>query len=192
MAKSRKKRKTSRRRWLSFFLFLLTAAVVFTGRQDLLWGLQGYLLDRIDFVRVESPSDLPSGSGGPSRPALVVGIPDYKNQVRFPYERKILTCYRVVGFENRLCVCTEEELKAPEAIGEVIQSRTVRGRLEGLAGSPLEDRLRRLFWRASSIRLEENAFLLTEDPSPLPSLFKLGLLCLCLILCCFFAFRVIQ
>ena len=192
MGKSRKKRKTSRATWVSFLLFLVTGAVVFLGRHELLWGLKGYLLDRIDFLRIESHSDLPGQSEGHVRPAVVKGIPDYKNEVRFPYKKKILTCYRMVGFENRLCVCSWKGLRAPKAIDEVIQSHTVRGRLEAFHGSPLEDRLHRLFLRVGSIRLEGNAFLLFEDRFPRPPLIKVGFLCTCLILCCFFACKVIK
>ena len=192
MARDRKKRRTSYRRIVSFALFLVTAAVLFVGRHEVLWGIQGYLLDHIDFFRIESEADLVRLSGTRGHPAEVVGIPDYKNMVRFPYEKKILTCYRMVGFENRLFVCKWNGLARPKAIDEIIQNRTVRGKLGGLNRSPLEDRLRRVFLRAGNIGVAEDAFLLLEDRRPLPSVLEVGFLSLCLILCCFFAYRVIK
>ena len=192
MAKSRKKAKASGRRVVSLILFLAVAGVFFWGRHELLWGLKGYLLDRIDFLRIESQSALPPSSVLRVGPAEVVGIPDYKNALRFPYKNKILTCYRMVDFGNRLCVCTEKGLATPKAIDEIIKEHTIRGRLEGLMKSPLGDSLRGLFLKTAGIRLAEDALLLYEDPMPLPSKVKVGFLALCAILCCFFAYRLIK
>ena len=192
MAKSRKKAKASGRRVVSLVLFIAVAGVLFWGRHELLWGLKGYLLDRIDFLRIESQSALPPSSALRVGPAEVVGIPDYKNALRFPDRDKILTCYRMVDFGNRLCVCTEKDLAPPKAIGEIIKDRTIRGRLESLRKSPLGDSLRRLFLKTAGIRLAEDALLLHEDPTPLPSEVRVGFLAFCAILCCFSAYRLIK
>lgn len=193
MAKSKKKKKKPpRRRFLLMLLFIMAAGVVFWGRHELLWGLKGYFLDEIDFYRIGSQSDLPPSAKGHVGPAEIVGIPDYKNVPRFPNEGKTLTCYRMVDFGNRLVVCTDTGLKRPEAIDEIIKERTIRGRLESLKKSQLNDSLRRIFLKTGSIRLAEDAFLLYEDPKPLPSKARLGLLASCLILCCFFAYRLIK
>ncbi len=191
-----KKKKTKRRisptRATFFLLFLASAAVVLWDHQALVQGLRGYLLGRIEYDRIESRGDLPSGAEGGARAAEVIGIPDYKHVYRFPYEGVILTCYRIVDFGNRLCVCSDKGLARPEAIDEVIRKRTLRGRLEPLAKSPLRHRVRRVFLRGGKIRLPEDAFLLREDPTPLPSLSRLALPVTCLLLCCLFAYRVIK
>jgi hypothetical protein len=191
MAKSKKK-KPPRRRFILMLLFIMAAGVVFWGRHELLWGLKGHLLDEIAFYRIESQPDLPPSAEVRERPAEVVGIPDYKNVPRFPYQGKTLTCYRMVDFGNRLVVCADKGLKRPEAIDEIIQERTIRGRLASLKKSQLNDSLRRIFLKTGSIRLAEDAFLLYEDPKPLPSKVKLSLFASCLILCCFFAYRLIK
>jgi len=98
----------------------------------------------------------------------------------------------MVDFGNRLCVCTGKGLSRPKAIDEIIKDRTIRGRLEGLKRSPLDERLRRIFLKVGGIRLAEDAFLLFEDRSPLPSVPKVCFLSFCLILCCFFGYRVIK
>ena len=192
MAKSRKKAKTSGRRLVSLILFLAVAGVLFWGRHEILWGLKGYLLDRIDFLRIESQSALPPSSFLRVGPAEVVGIPDYKNALRLPDKDKILTCYRMVDFGNRLCVCTGKDLVPPKAIGEIIKERTIRGRLEGLGKSPLGDRLRGSFLVTAGIRLAEDALVLYEDPTPLPSRVRAGLFAFCAVLCCLFAYRLIK
>jgi hypothetical protein len=193
MAKARKNRKkTARRRFSWLVLFLLAAGFVFWGRGDLLWGLKGYLLDEIDCLRIRSESDLPPSAEARVRPAEVVGIPDYKNAPRFPNAGMTLTCYRMVGFGNRLCVCTERGLASPNAIGEIIKARTIRGRLVPLKKSRLNDSVRRIFLKTGSIRLAEDVWLLYEDPTPLPSKGKLGFLAFCAVLCCFSAYRLIK
>ena len=195
MAKSRKKKKKTRparHRLVSLMLFLAAAGILFWARQDLLWGIKGYLLREIDYCRIRSEADLPPRSGAGACPAEVVGVPDYKNVPRFPNEGVILTCYRMVGFGNRLCVCSEKGLAKPKAITEIIKSRTIRGRLETLQKSVLNTSLRRHFLKAGNIRLAEDAFLLTEDDRPLPSRGKMGLLAGCAFLCCFFAWRLIK
>jgi hypothetical protein len=192
MSKSKKKKKRPWRRSVLLVLFLVTAGFLFWGRHELLWGIQGYLLDRVEFFRVADQSDLPVPADTRPRPAEIVGIPDYKNVLRFPYKDEILTCYRMVDFGNRLCVCTEKGLTRPKAIDEIIKERTIRGRLERLEQSPLEDRLRRVFMKAGSIRLADGAFLLSEDRFPRPSILRVGFLCFCLILCCFSAYRLIK
>jgi hypothetical protein len=192
MAKSRKKTKASGGRVVSLILFLAVAGVLLWGRHELLWGLKGYLLDRVDFLPIESHSDLPPSSVFRVVPAEVVGIPDYKNALRFPDKDKILTCYRMVDFGNRLCVCTDKDLTPPKAIDEIIKERTIRGRLEGLGKSPPGNRLRGLFLKTAGIRLKEDAVVLYEEPTPLPSKVQVGLLAFCAILCCFFAYRLIK
>ena len=194
MAKARKKKKKKefRARLVPFVLFLIAAGLVFCGRHELLWGVKGYLLDEIDFYRIESQSDLPPSGESRVRPAEVVGIPDYKNTPRFPTEGRTLTCYRMVNFGNRLCVCTERGLASPKAIDEIIKVRTLRGRLESLTRSPMDESLRGIFLKTGSIRLAEDAFLLYEDPTPLPSKVKTGFLSFLLILCCLSAYRLIQ
>ena len=192
MVKPRKKKKTARQRFSSLVLFFL-AGVVFWGREDLLWGLKGYLLDETDYLRIRSESDLPAQSGVRGQPAEISGIPDYKNVVRFPYDGKTLTCYRMVGFRNRLIVCSDRGLKRPEAIDEIIKERTIRGSLETLSKSPLEDRLRKdLNEPGAGIRVRDDAFLLSEGKAPLPSPVTLGVLIFCMIACCFFAYRLIK
>jgi hypothetical protein len=191
MAKARKK-KGSRGRLASLAVFLIAAGVVLYGRSDLLWGIRGYALDRIDFVRIERESDLPSGWGDRGRPAEVEGIPDYKNALRFSHAGKSLACFRMVDFGNRLVVCSDEGLKPPQAIDEIIRERRVRGRLERLGRSPLDDRLRKMFLQQGNIRLREDAFLLSEDEKPLPSPVRVGVLVFCLMVCCFSAYRLIQ
>jgi hypothetical protein len=192
MARAGKKKEASRRRFVYLLLFLAAAGAVFFGRREFLWGLKGYVLDEIEFLRIQSQSDLPPRSEAGPRPAEVVGIPDYKNALRFPYKGKILTCYRMVDFGNRLCVCTGKGLASPKAIDEIIKDRTIRGRLESLKRSPLDESLRRVFLKFGGIPVEEDAFLLYEDPSPLPSAWRVCLLSLCLLLSCFFAFRLIR
>jgi hypothetical protein len=193
MAKAgkKKKKKKPRGRLVPFVLFVFAAGIVFFGRHELLWGLKGYLLGEIDFYRIESQSDLPASAGARVRPAEVAGIPDYKNAPRFPYEGRTLTCYRMVDFGNRLCVCTDKGLARPKAIDEIIKVRTLRGRLESLTKSRMNDSLRRLFLKTGSIRLAEDAFLLCEDPKPLPSKVKVSFFAFCAILCCLSAYRII-
>jgi len=192
MARARKKKRRSARKLASFAIFLVSAGVAFYGRYDLLWGGKGYLLGRIDFYRIENQSDLPSPSDSRVRPAKVVGIPDYKNSVRLPYNGKTLTCYRMVDFGNRLVVCSDKGLVKPRAIDEIIKERTIRGRLERLSRGPLEVRLRQDFQGLGGIRVQDDAFVLCEDKSPLPSPVKFGAFTLCLILCCFSAYRLIK
>lgn len=192
MAKVRKKQKKSRGRLIPFVLFLIASGLVFLGRHELLWGVKGYFLDEIDFDRIESQSDLPPSAEARARPAEVEGIPDYKNAHRFQNEGRALTCYRMVNFGNRLCVCTEKGLAKPKAIDEIIRVRTVRGRLESLTKSRMNDSLRRIFLETGSIHLAKDAFLLSEDPRPLPSKVKVGLLSFCVILCCLSAYGLIK
>jgi hypothetical protein len=193
MAKAkRKKKKKPRGRLLPFVVFLVAAGFVFVGRHELLWGLKAYLLDEIDFHRIESQSDLPPSEPARVRPAEVAGIPDYKNTPRFPYEGKTLTCYRMVNFGNRLCVCTDKGLAKPKAIDEIIKVRTLRGRLESLNKSRMNDSLRRIFLKTGNIRLAEDAFLLYEDPKPMPSTGRVGFFAFCAVLCCLSAYRLIK
>ena len=191
MVKAKKKEKPVLRRFSSLVLFLLAAGFVFWGRGALLWGFKGYLLDEVDFYRIESESDLPPPGDDHVRPAEVVGIPDYKNAPRLPYQGETLTCYRMVDFGNRLVVCADKGLKRPEAIDEIIKERSIRGRLERLNKSQMNNSLRRIFLKVGSIRLAEDGFLLYEDPKPLPSKVKVGFFVSCLILCCFFGYRLI-
>ena len=192
MAKARKKKKKSRGRLVPFLFFLIAAGLLFWGRHELLWGAKGYLLDEIDFYRIEGQLDLPSSAETRVRPAEAVGIPDYKNAPRFPNEGRSLTCYRMVNFGNRLCVCTDKGLARPKAIDEIIKVRTIRGRLEDLTKSRINDDLRRVFLKSGGIHLAQDAFLLYEDPAPLPSKAKVGFLAFCGILCCLSAYRLIK
>ena len=184
--------KTSGRKLTFLILFLLAGGAIFWGRHDLVWGLKGYLLDEIDYLRIQSETDLPPVSRARTRPAEISGIPDYKHAFRVPYKGKILTCYRMVGFENRLCVCTEQGLAEPKAIDEILRERTLKGRLEVLGKSPMAESLRRLFLKTGGIRVAEDAYLLTEDRSPLPSKEKLGFLAFCVVVCCLSAYRLIK
>jgi hypothetical protein len=192
MARARKKKKGPRGRLASLAVFLIAAGVVLYGRGDLLWGFKGYILGRIDFVRIEKESDLPSAWAGSEAPAEVEGIPDYKNVLRFPHTGKSLACFRMVGFGNRLVVCSDEGLKPPQAIDEIIKERRIRGRLERLGRSPMDDRLRTLFRQQGDIQVREDAFLLSEDEAPLPSPVGLGVFVFCLVVCCLSAYRLIK
>lgn len=192
MAKAQKNKRGRGRRLLSFVLFLVSAGLLFMGRHELLWGAKGYLLNRIDFLEIEGESDLPPASEARARPAEVAGVPDYEHSLRLPHEGSTLTCYRMVGFGNRLVVCSRKGLKRPEAIDEIIKERVIRGRLERLGDGPLDDRLRRMFQESGKIRLPSEGFLLTEEQAPLPSPVRLGFLALCLILCCLSAYGLIQ
>jgi hypothetical protein len=193
MARSRKKRNgTGRGKVVALILFVIGGGALFWGRHELMWGLKGYVVGKIDFLEVEDEEGLPAPSEVQVRPTEAMGIPDYKNPIRFPYEGKTLTCYRMVGFRDRLVVCSDKGLKRPEAIGEIIKERSIRGRLERLNKSQMNDSLRRIFLKASSIRLAEDAFLLYEDPAPLPSKVKVGFLAFCVVVCCFSAYRLIK
>jgi hypothetical protein len=192
MAKSQKRGKGSRGRLLSLVVLLLAAGVFVWGRHDLVRGVRAYLLDGIDYLHVEQRSDLPLPSDFLPCPAEVNGIPDYEHLLRFPHQGSTITCYRMVGFENQLVVCSYKGLRRPEAIVEIIRERSIRGRLTRLGKSPLEDRLRRGFRKAGNIRIREEAFLLLEEDSPFPSRVRLGILAACLILCCLSAYRLIK
>ncbi len=192
MGKRCKKDGTSTKRGFQFVLFLLAAGVVFWGRQELLWGIKGYFFDRIDYFSVKRQSSLPLPADPLPRAAKVIGIPDYKHAVQFSSGSENLTCYRMVDFENRLVVCSTKGLKRPEAIDEAIQERTIRGRLERFGRGPSEERLRGIFQKVGRIRIQENAFVLFEDESPLPSPVKFGVLTFCVLLCCFSAYRLIK
>ncbi len=192
MAKKKKTAKTPRSRFVWLLVLLLSAVVVFWARHELLWAVKGHLLGRIDFHPIENQSDLPPLDETRARPAEVVGIPDYKHSLRFPHEDGILTCYRMVDFGNRLIVCSEKGLKKPDDIRDIIQNRSITGRLESLRKSGLDQPLRRLFQKEGNIKLQADAFLLREDRFPVPPPVRLGILAFCLILCCFSAYKLIQ
>ena len=151
MKKSRKSKKRSGKKksgsrfgkLLLLFLFFLTAAVVYRERADLVGGVKTHLLRQSDPLVVKNIGDLPVVKGPDMQAVKTVGIPDYKNSYRFPFQQDMLTCYRMLGFENRMFVCTGEELKPPEEIDEIIRPRAVKGRLVRLDRSPLETPLRR-------------------------------------------------
>ncbi len=190
--KKKKKKKGARGRAIALIVFLLAAGALVWGRHELLWGARAYLLGEIDYFRLTGQADLPSPSKSGPQPAEALGIPDYKNALRFPHEGETLTCYRMVDFGNRLVVCSGQGLKRPEAIQDIIQNRSITGTLESLKKSSLDLPLRRVFQKEGGIRLREDAFLLLEDRLPVPPPVRLGILAFCMILCCLSAYKLIK
>ena len=190
--KVRKKKKKKGSKIVFFLLFVLTALLIYVQRDDLVAGIQGHFLGNERMSVIKELKDIPSPGGLVSQTASIVGIPDYGHTVRFPYREKILTCFRMTDFGNRLFVCTEKGLKQPEEIGDVLTQHSVQGKLTLLKKSRVQDTLSRGFQRSHRIFPADDACLLFEGESSLPSFAKTLVLCLCLIFCCFFLFRFIK
>lgn len=190
--KAAPKKKSTVRKIVLLLLFIGTAAVVYMQRTELVTGIQGHLFGKEHTSVIKELRDIPSLKGFSSHTVRVLGIPDYGNIIRFPFRDKILTCFRMTDFGNRLFVCTEKGLKQPDEIGEVLTQRSVQGRLTALGKSRIRDTLKRGFQRSHRILPANDACLLFEDESSLPSVGKTLALFCCLFFCFFFLYRLIK
>ncbi len=175
-----------------FLLFLAAASVVPLQGEEFLAGVKGHLLGMDDRFVVRDVSSLPTRCDSFAKTVEITGIPDYGSMIRFPSREGILTCFRMTGFENRLFVSTTGSMTTPEEISKLLLPRSMEGRLVSLKKSKLAEPLIRGFRRSHRIQPHEQAFVLLEGESPIPSRGKTLLLSSCLLLCVFFLYRTIK
>ncbi len=201
MAGSRKKRSTRSKRkgrsgggkFLVLLLFLLTGSLVFWQGGALVTGLQVHLTKgRQTEAVIGDMSGLARAEKRLSGRVKVRGIPDYESRLRFPSRDGLLTCFRMTGFENRLFVCTDEPLKEPEGIEDVIRKRSFTGFMEPLGRSRFRETLNRGFQREYGFHPASGARLVLSGTMPGPSLLMTVLLAGCALLCFFFLLKFIQ
>jgi len=198
-AKKRKKRKTRSskkrgtwgRRLLLLCLFLLAAGVVFWQRGDLWTGLRVHARPWGTEVEIGDVNGLARSEKRSPGVVKVRGIPDYESRLRLLSGNGRINCFRMVGFENRLFVCSDRPLEEPEGIEDVLRERRFTGFLEPLSASRFREPLRQGFLKERGIRPAAGAQLLREGSLVGPSLLKTLLLAACVLLCIFFLFRFI-
>ncbi len=174
------------------FIFIIMAVIVYMERTEFLFGLKGYLYGDTDIKEIQALGDLPPPKGLYPQDVKAIGIPDYKNVCRFSFQEEFLTCFRMVGFANRLLVCSDKGLDNPEAIDEIIKPRKFQGRLTRLNNSPYQKTLRRCFKKTGGVHLSSDGSLLLDGQSSLPPLKKIVFLSFCLVVCCFSFFRFLK
>ena len=194
----RKKSKTGSRkkkpkgRWLLFLvLCLFSACVVLWQWEDFAAGLRMHLLPLRGVEEIADVNALDRVGQGSAAVVRVQGIPDYEGRLRVHSGKGVLTCFRMVGFGNRLFVCTDGGLKNPEEVEEVLQGLSLTGSLHPLEGSRFQDALERGLLGERGIRPAAGAWLLLAGSLQGPSLRKAVLLLICALLCIFFLTRFI-
>ncbi len=190
--KSKKKGRGIGRKILFLLLFLVCGGAVLWQRAELVTGVQVHFFGGEGVAQIGNLTDLDRTGTLFSPLAQITGIPDYKSRFRFPSRDSFFTCFRMTGFEDRLFVCTENELKEPEGIEDVIRKRSFTGRMEPLKKSGFQDTLIRGFSRAHGIRPAPDAILVSEGRARIPSLLETAGLTVCLLLCFFFLFGFIK
>ncbi len=177
-----------------FFFVVLVAAVVliFLGRMDFVAGIKGLMDEFVGGQVVESAKDLPAPGVQSSQTVRVQGIPDYKNPCSFKIRGLEFTCFRMIGFENRLVVCSPEGLKTPKGIDQLLKPVSARGHLIPLKGFPSEKEFRQLFKKTSKISLDDRVFVLAKDRISIRPYGKTIVLFGCLILGLFSLYRIIK
>jgi|YNPNPStandDraft_1061719.scaffolds.fasta_scaffold46282_3 hypothetical protein len=98
-------------------------------------------------VKVEGMQDLPEGRSTCGPPYTVRGIPDYTHRVKIHAGQKDKSCFRMVGFGNRLFVCADL-LAPPESIGDILTARAFTGHAYLADERPWGDLLRKEFKRS--------------------------------------------
>jgi len=195
MAGSRKRNSGARRkkraagtggRILLLLLVLVFGGVVFWQRAPLVTGIQVHVLGGRGVQPIRAVADLDRARGIFSPLVNVTGIPDYEHRLRFPAREGTLTCFRMIGFETRLFVCSEGDLKMPEAIQDVLRERSFSGRLEDLKHSRFGEPLTRGFARTYKIHPASDAGVVRVGRLQAPSLAWTLALAGCLMLCFFF------
>ena len=187
--KQRKKARTSKKRpaggrWFLFLaLFLVAAGLLYWQRGDLVSGLRVHGQSLMGTPEIADVAALTLAAELSPGVARVQGIPDYEGRVRVHSGQGMLTCFRMVGFENRIFVCTDGRLQEPEEVEDVLRELHFSGYLQSLAGSRLEEALTRQFVRERGIRPAPGAWILLTGGMEGPSLLKTVLLIGCLLLC---------
>jgi len=194
---SRKGRKNRSRKkngfWgrAAYFLFFLgTGSFLYTQRCDLAAVLRAALQPNAQPLVVEGKDDLPPGGTCCDQPARVVGIPDYRNPVHLPVGGRQITCFRFLGFDNRLIACSPAGLKQPQDIEEIIRKRSLEGGLSLPRSSPLRASLQRGFRSRIGTELEPDSYLLWEERPRGPSPVKIASLVGAVLLCGYSLIRV--
>ena len=195
--KKRKKRiedKTGGRVRLLFLLAAVLSGVpLLVLRCELIAGIRTYLLGSGRQV-IETAADLPSQPSACAVFAEAVGIPDYGNVFRL--ERRAgaggVACFRIVGFENRLVVCSPKGLNQPRDIEEIILKKRFSGSLDRLDRCPLNDSVRRAFRGKVGETLLRDAFLLEVGRNVAPSIPRSALFVFLAVVCFFSSYRAIK
>ena len=173
-------------------LFIISAIVVYIQKDELIYGIEGYITGKGNLIEVRKVSDLKLPERSGIGMAKIMGIPDYASTCPVLDGDQAYTCFRMIDFSNRLAICSQKGLKAPEGIDEVIKPRILKGRLVKLQRMAFDKDLRRCLKRSSNISLSRNTLVLLEGQSSLPSIEKLAILGGCLLLSCFSLYRVIK
>jgi len=182
-----------RKRATFFLLAVLCAAGLFLLRCEALTGLKTYVLGAGTVV-IEELADLPASPPACAVPAEIVGIPDYANVFRAEPRGggPVVTCFRIVSFENRLLACASQGLSQPQDIEEIIRKKRFAGALRLLEGSSLEVSVRQGFRQKVGETLPRGAFLLEAGKTAVPSVRKFALLVFLAVVCCFSAYKAIK
>jgi len=185
--KKNKKKKRGRGKVLSLVLLALgTGAYFYYEIPEWIGGINRFILRRAA-VTLGGPADLPLGRHGCGVRYAVKGTPDYTHVVRQPTDRGVDSCFRMVGFQNRLIVCARH-LETPASIDHLLTPQTFTGPLVLLEKTRLEEALRRGFKRFHNVEFPPSAYILFDGQDPGPSREHFLVLTLtgivCIISCC--------
>jgi hypothetical protein len=178
-------------RAIFLLFFAIGAFVVYTHRAELLAGIEGHLLGSGKARVAASLEDLRSEGKRASANVRVKGIPDYASIVRLPVAGKMLTCFRMTGFQSRLLVCTPGSVKEPAEIADILRERAYEGKLTSLGEADAGAAIRRTLEKAQGIQVPADGWLVLDGESSLPSLGKTLALAGCAVLSFFFFCRFI-
>jgi hypothetical protein len=161
---------------LLLILFLTSGVYFYYETPEWIGGINRFLI-RKGPVSLNGLEDLPKKKPISGMVYCVKGIPDYTHIMRQPRDGEVDSCFRVVGFQNKLLVCTRQ-LETPGSINEILTPQVFTGPLFLLEKTPLGEPLRRGFKRFHSIELPQIAYVLFDGVDTGPSLKKFLLLCI--------------
>jgi len=194
-ARSRGKGRSAGRALLWLVLLVVAGWGAFWQREALWTGLQARLYGGGDApagLVIRGAGDLPRAGKRFARPVKVLGIPDYQSRVRLPSGHGVLTCFRMTGCDNRLYVCTDKGLRAPEAVRDVIEKRSFTGFMGPLERSRFREPLTRGLQREHGLRPAAGAHLVLAGGIPGPSVPDMLFPAACLLLCAFFLLKFVR
>jgi hypothetical protein len=175
--KTKRVRATKSKKGVRIFvvLFLGLGAVFCLQIREWKGGINKFLIHRGP-VELSRPVDLADLQLRYGVQYQVKGIPDYAHRLSRKVKGEANCCFRMVGFENRIVVCSRQ-LEVPTSIDQVLTPHTFAGVLLAMDKTSLGEQLRSGFRDSHGLDLPPKTFLLLDGAPTRPSLKKFLFLC---------------
>ena len=189
----RASKKTKTRHKIPWFLLALcigSGLFFFFQISEWLGGVNRFLIRKAP-IELTNPDDLQQAKEAYGVAFRVQGIPDYAHIYTQPQGGQVDTFFRIVGFENRLLIGTQQ-LEKPESIQQILTPRAFTGPLFLLNKTRFEEPLRRGFKGSHNIELPQSTYLILNGMEPEPSMKRFLFICSTGIVCIFSLLGVIK